>query len=134
MTRILDKRDPKEVSDLQLAAHASDFVLGGSETTATTLSCIIYYLVKNPEIKLKLQDEIRNRYQHYAEINSSTAQHLPYLKAIILEGLRIFPPVPFALPRVVPEAGDSVDGHFLPEGVSLPMPRSKDGTEDTDLS
>lgn len=134
MTRILDKRDPKEVSDLQLAAHASDFVLGGSETTATTLSCIIYYLVKNPDIKLKLQEEIRTRYQHYSEINSSTAQHLPYLKAVILEGLRIFPPVPFALPRVVPEGGDSVDGHFLPEGVSLSMLRSKDGTEDMDLS
>lgn len=134
MTRILDKRDPKEVSDLQLAAHASDFVLGGSETTATTLSCIIYYLVKNPDIKQKLQEEIRTRYQHYSEINSSTAQHLPYLKAVISEGLRIFPPVPFALPRVVPEGGDSVDGRFLPEGVSLSMLRSKDGTEDMDLS
>lgn len=134
MTRILDKRDPKEVSDLQLAAHASDFVLGGSETTATTLSCIIYYLVKNPEIKLRLQAEIRTRYQHYSEINSSTAQHLPYLKAVILEGLRIFPPVPFALPRVVPEGGDSVDGCFIPEGVSLSPLMAKERVEERGFS
>ena len=32
--------------------------------------------------------------------------------------MRIFPPLPFALPRVVPAGGDTVDGHFLPEGVS----------------
>ena len=114
MTRILDNRDPEEVSDLQLAAHASDFVLAGSETTATTLTCIMYYLLNTPEIMVKLQDEIRTRYQDYAEINSSTVQHLPYLKAVILEGMRIFPPVPFALPRVVPEGGDEVDGWFLP--------------------
>lgn len=120
MTRILDNRDPEEVSDLQLAAHASDFVLAGSETTATTLTCIMYYLLKTPEIMVKLQHEIRTRYQDYAEINLSTVQHLPYLKAVILEGMRIFPPVPFALPRVVPEGGDEVDGWFLPSGVSAP--------------
>lgn len=30
----------------------------------------------------------------------------------------MYPPLPFALPRVVPEGGDTVDGHFLPAGVS----------------
>lgn len=126
MTRILDKRNPEEVSDLQLAAHASDFVLGGSETTATTLSCIVYYLLKNPDIMVKLQNEIRTRYRLYAEINSSSAQNLPYLKAVILEGLRIFPPVPFSLPRVVPQGGAEVDGCFLPAGVStLLSPRRR---------
>ncbi len=39
------------------------------------------------------------------------------MHAVILEGLRIYPPLPFALPRVVPEGGDTVDGHFLPAGV-----------------
>lgn len=118
MTRILDKRDPDEVSDLQLAAHASDFVLAGSETTATTLSCIMYYLLRTPEVMAKLQAEVRTQYQHYEDINLASVQHLPYLKAVILEGMRIFPPVPFALPRVVPEGGDEVDGWFLPAGVS----------------
>ena len=125
MTRILDKRDPEKVSDLQLAAHASDFVLGGSETTATTLSCIVYYLLKNPVIMAKLQHEIRTRYRCYADISSSSALHLPYLKAVILEGLRIFPPVPFALPRVVPDGGDEVDGCFLPAGVSRVLRETK---------
>lgn len=38
------------------------------------------------------------------------------MHAVILEGLRIYPPLPFALPRVVLEGGDTVDSHFLPAG------------------
>lgn len=129
MTRILDKRDPEKVSDLQLAAHASDFVLGGSETTATTLTCIVYYLLKNPDIMVKLQHEIRTRHSCYADINSTSTSHIPFLKAVILEGLRIFPPVPFALPRVVPEGGDEIDGYFLPAGVSTILEASKHFTQ-----
>ncbi|EKG16266.1 hypothetical protein MPH_06520 [Macrophomina phaseolina MS6] len=33
-----------EVSEIQLAAHASDFVIAGSETTATTLAVATYYV------------------------------------------------------------------------------------------
>ncbi|KAL4978762.1 benzoate 4-monooxygenase cytochrome P450 [Aspergillus desertorum] len=116
LTRILEQRDPAQVSDLQLAAHASDFVLAGSETTATALSCIMYYLMRNPPVMIKLQEEIRSAFHAYDEINALSTSPLKYLQAVILEGLRIYPPLPFALPRVVPEGGDTVDGHFLPAG------------------
>lgn len=117
MTRILERRDPKEVSDLQLAAHASDFVLAGSETTATALSTVTYYLLKTPPIMKMLSEEIRGAFQKYEDITDRSTQRLPYLRAVILEGMRMYPPLPFPLPRVVPEGGDTVDGHHLPGGV-----------------
>ncbi|KAI1169144.1 putative cytochrome P450 [Nemania serpens] len=116
MTRILERRDPKEVSDLQLAAHASDFVLAGSETTATALSTVTYYLLKTPPIMKMLSEEIRGAFQKYEDITDRSTQRLPYLRAVILEGMRMYPPLPFPLPRVVPEGGDTVDGHHLPGG------------------
>ncbi|KAI9787991.1 MAG: hypothetical protein M1816_007295 [Peltula sp. TS41687] len=116
LTRIIELRDPTEVSDVQIAAHASDFVLAGSETTATCLSCITYYLLHEPDITTKLQEEIRTAFRSYSEINAASTAALKYLNAVILEGLRIYPPLPFALPRLVPEGGDTVDGHFLPAG------------------
>ena len=109
--------DEKSASALQLAAHASDFVIAGSETTATALATITYYMLRNPKIERKLRQEIYNNFTHYDEIDGRSTQRLPYLKAVILEGMRIYPPLPFALPRVVPEGGDHVDGHFLPAGV-----------------
>ncbi|KAI8953272.1 putative cytochrome P450 [Xylaria longipes] len=116
MTRILERRDPKEVSDLQLAAHASDFVLAGSETTATALGTTTYYLLKTPAVMKMLSEEIRGAFQKYEDITDRSTQRLPYLRAVILEGMRMYPPLPFPLPRVVPEGGDTVDGHFLPSG------------------
>lgn len=118
-TRILEHRDLKELSDIQLAAHASDFVLAGSETSSTCLSTITYYLLKTPYAAKKVQEEVRGAFASYDDINAASIISLVYLHAIILEGLRIYPPLPFATPRVVPEGGDTVDGHFLPAGVRL---------------
>ncbi|KAL4756120.1 cytochrome P450 [Aspergillus foveolatus] len=65
---------------------------------------------------MKLGGEIRSAFHFYDEINVLSTSPLKYLQAVILEGLRIYPPLPFALPRVVPQGGDTVDGHFLPAG------------------
>lgn len=118
LTRILAHREEDHISDVQIAAHSADFVTAGSETTATALSCIIYYLLKTPTVADELLREIRGAFGSYEEINASTTASLEYLNAVCLEGLRIYPPLPFALPRVVPQGGDAVDGHFLPGGVS----------------
>ena len=116
LTRILENRS-SEISDIQIAAHASDFVLAGSETTATALSCITYYLLKTPHANKTLLEEVRGRFTTYDEINAASTAQLQYLNATALEGMRIYPPLPIALPRVVPEGGDTVAGHFLPGGV-----------------
>lgn len=121
LTRILEHRDEENISDIQIAAHASDFVLAGSETTATALSCITYYLLHTPHALRALQDEIRGTFSSYDEINASSTAPLRYLQAVALEGMRIYPPLPFALPRVVPEGGDVVNGHLLPGGVSVSL-------------
>ncbi|KAK4866743.1 hypothetical protein LT330_007906 [Penicillium expansum] len=131
LTRILEQRDPAQVSDLQLAAHSSDFVLAGSETTATTLSCIMYYLMRNGTVLIQLQDECRTAFASYEEITASSTLQLKYLHAVILEGLRIYPPLPLALPRIVPQGGDTVDGHFLLQGTIVstsPIASSLDPT------
>lgn len=114
MTRILEYRDEDKIPDIQIAAHASDFVIAGSETTATALSCIVYYLCHTPRAQERVKQEIRNGFVKYQDINATTTSNLEYLNAVILEGLRIYPPLPFALPRIVPDGGDTVDGHWLP--------------------
>ena len=92
-------------------------VLAGSETSSTCLSTITYYLFKSPHAAAKLQNEVRGRFTSYGDITAASTATLEYMQAVILEGLRIHPPLPFALPRLVPKGGDTVDGHFLPAGV-----------------
>lgn len=116
LTRILQQRDAS-ISDIQLAAHSADFVTAGSETTATALSCITYYLSKNKEVLQTLQQEIRGSFKAYEDIDSASTASLKYLNAVCHEGMRIFPPLPIALPRIVSEKGNEIDGHFIPPGV-----------------
>lgn len=92
--------------------------IAGSETTATALACITYHLLKNPDVGCRLRTEICEAFKSYDEINGASTVSLPYLNAVILEGMRVYPPLPFPLPRVVPQGGDIVDGYFIPEGVS----------------
>ncbi len=90
--------------------------MAGSETSTTLLSGLTYYLLKNPDTLRYLQSEVRGAFKDASEIDSNSASKLPYLFAAIEEGLRIFPPVAFGLPRVSP--GATVDGHYIPAGVS----------------
>lgn len=78
-----------------------------------------YYLCKDPDLTTKLQQEIRGSFSRYEEIDSISTGNLRYLQAVCLEALRIFPPLPLGLPRVVPEGGDTVDGYHIPERVSI---------------
>ncbi|KAH7141621.1 benzoate 4-monooxygenase cytochrome P450 [Dactylonectria macrodidyma] len=116
LTKILHKREIDNVSDIQIAAHSSDFVIAGSETTATALSCITYYLQKHPHVLKRLQHEVQTAFGSYQDIDGVSTSSLPYMNAVILEGMRMYPPLPFPLPRVIPEGGDTVDGYFIPGG------------------
>ncbi|KAI4781710.1 hypothetical protein E4T52_03385 [Aureobasidium sp. EXF-3400] len=117
LTRIVEEREAHGISDSQIAAHSSDFIIAGSETTATILSCATYYLLRDPAIYDELRKEIRSAFSSYGEINSASSSKLKLVNAICLEAMRMYPPLPFALPRVVPDGGDSVDGYMLPEGI-----------------
>lgn len=92
--------------------------IAGSETTATALACITYYLLKTPGVLCTLRTEIRTSFDSYDQINDASTAKLEYLSSVIREGMRMYPPLPFALPRVVPKGGAVVDGHFIPQGVS----------------
>jgi cytochrome P450 len=112
-------KSPTKKTRVDLEFHR----IAGSETTATTLSCATYYLLRNPGIYDKLQEEIRGAFSSYEQIESTSASKLKLVNAICLEAMRMYPPLPFALPRVVPPGGATVDGHILPEGVSAKFPR-----------
>ncbi|KAF4473777.1 isotrichodermin C-15 hydroxylase (cytochrome P-450 monooxygenase CYP65A1) [Fusarium agapanthi] len=84
---------------VHLREQAKVLVIAGSETTANLLAATIYYLLKNPEKLANLQAEVRSVFSSRDDIT----------------GLRIFPPVPFGLPRVC--TGATIDGHYVPKGV-----------------
>ena len=103
----------------EIEATFNILVIAGSETNATAPSGMMYYLLKDPPTLAKLADEIRGSFKHEFEITIDNVGKIPYLSAVIDEGLRLCPPVPFGLPRLIPQGGATVCGYWLPGGVSI---------------
>ncbi|KAM0145507.1 hypothetical protein ACHAPG_011587 [Botrytis cinerea] len=95
-------RGEKEgLSDEELAANSSILVVAGSETTATLLSGVTFFLLKNPVAMKRLTDEVRSVMQSEEDITFANASaNLPYMLACLEEALRMYPPVPTGLQRV----------------------------------
>lgn len=98
--------------------------IAGGETVSTFLGAATYYLTRNSDCYRKLANEIRHRWTKYEEIDASSAQALPYLQAVISEGLRIYPPGSQGFPRVSP--GAFIDERWVPAGVSYATKPARD--------
>jgi cytochrome P450 len=97
--------------------------LGGSDTTATAIRSIMLYVMTSPQVYVTLQSEIdkaiRDGKISSPIVRDVKARTLPYLQAVILEGLRMHLPAAGLLSKVVPPEGDTVDGLFVPGGTEI---------------
>lgn len=98
----------------ELTSQATSLIVAGSETTATTLCGVTYFLCLKPQVYEKLATEVRSSFATYNEITGKSTDSLQYLRAVIDESLRIYPPIAAGLPRVSP--GEIVDGNYVPKG------------------
>ena len=129
------------MTELRLCHEARVLFAAGSHTIGTTLMIGLYYLLRSPEAKQRLVDEVRtawpalDRAPSYEEL-----EKLPFLAslfnsfirlefdpsmeqtAVIKETLRISVPTPAGLPRVVPPSGAVISGVEIPGGVRVSCP------------
>ncbi|KAM3065584.1 hypothetical protein ACMFMF_010806 [Clarireedia jacksonii] len=113
-----------DLKDRELVAEATDIILAGSDTTATTIAVAVNQLTSNRKAYEALKREVRQANLKTAEdFDLKSIEQLPYLSACVKEALRLATPVPGRLPRIVPQpkagaAPLTVDGKVIPAGVS----------------
>ena len=122
-TRILEQEEGKQLTRDQMDSNATFFMIAGTETTATLLSGLTYYLLQNPEKLERLSTEIRSAFPHPEQLTMEAIAALPYMAACIKEGLRLYPSVPFGLPHRTPADGSTICGRFVPPHVSITISR-----------
>ena len=112
-------QDPQKVTDYHLQIMGQSNVTAGSDTTAISLSGIMWYLLQNPETLRKLRSEIQEFTEQgrcSPEITFKETQDMPYLQAVMKEALRLHAATGLPMWRVVPAGGAELSGQFFPEG------------------
>jgi cytochrome P450 len=56
---IFEKREELKITDWSLAAHSQALIIAGSETSATVLSGLTYWLCRTPDVYETLKREVR---------------------------------------------------------------------------
>jgi len=91
----------------------------GIDTTGDAL-CFLMWELSQPRsrhVQRKLQQELLAAKSN--GVTDNKLAQLPYLEAVIMEGLRCWPAIPMSLPRVVPwdeKGGKEIDGWWVPSG------------------
>lgn len=103
----------------KMEANLHLIIIAGSATVATILLGMINYLCQNPSVLKTLVDAGRSAAHQKTDLTLTTLSKLPYLMAVIKEGLRVVSPAPISFPRVVLAGGAIITGYWVPGRVSL---------------
>ncbi|KAL4913867.1 cytochrome P450 [Aspergillus aurantiobrunneus] len=118
MTLARDK-DPEKVTDYHVFMMGLSNVIAGSDTTAISLSSIMYHLLHYPTVLDKLRQEIVDftaQGRCSERVTFKESQEMPYFQAVMKEALRMHSATGLPFWRVVPPGGAEISGHFFPEG------------------
>ncbi|KAF8756988.1 Cytochrome P450 monooxygenase [Rhizoctonia solani] len=127
----------------ELTAEALTQMIAGSDTTSNSSCAITFHLAANPDVQRKLQAELDTvmpniRTSHPpTDIKDPTSpplppaasvakwadiKALPYLQAVISEGMRLHSTFGLGPPRIVPKGGLEICGERFKEGTILSVP------------
>ncbi|MCY4626669.1 MAG: cytochrome P450, partial [Acidobacteria bacterium] len=87
-----DEETGEGMDDRQIRDEVVTLILAGHETSAMALSWTLYLLATRPDIEERLVEHLGANL-HGAPATTEDLPRLPYLKQVVQESMRIYPPV-----------------------------------------
>ncbi|XP_019419224.1 PREDICTED: isoflavone 2'-hydroxylase-like [Lupinus angustifolius] len=106
----LQESQPEYYTDQIIKGLTLAMLFAGTDSSGATLEWAFCNLLNHPKILKKAKDELDTQIGQDRLLNESDLSKLPYLKNIILETLRLYPPAPLLIPHVSSE--DTTIGGF----------------------
>ncbi|KAM0892186.1 hypothetical protein ACQ4PT_025953 [Festuca glaucescens] len=99
-----------------IKAILMDMFAAGTDTSSLVLEFAMAELMRNPQLMIKLQSEVRNNTPRGQElVEEENLSGMNYLKTVVKETLRLYPPAPLLLPHLA-MTDCEVDGYTIPAG------------------
>jgi len=99
-------------------------MIAGRDTTMATLTFVVYCLADDPAILAKLRQEILTQVGRDRRPTFDDVKECKYLRAVINETLRLYPPVPFNVRHCKHSttwpAQDGGKPYYIPAGIDMP--------------
>lgn len=112
-------KDPEKITDYHMFIMGQSNVTAGSDTTAISLSSIMWHLVQNIEVLHKLRaeiDEFTAKGLCSDTVTFKESQEMPYFQAVVKEALRMHSATGLPMWREVPAGGAEISGRYFPAG------------------
>ncbi|KAJ4817512.1 Cytochrome P450 [Rhynchospora pubera] len=109
----------KPPTDDELISLCSEFINGGTDTTATAVEWAIARIADNPSIQCRLYEEIITHVGHSRPVDEKDTENMPYLQAFVKEVLRKHPPTHFSLTHAPVHPVSKLAGYDFPPDAGL---------------
>jgi benzoate 4-monooxygenase len=126
LSYLLTAKDPDTGNPLpeeEIIAESISFIVGGSDTTSSTMTNFIDYVSRDKALLKRIQKELDAQYPAPLGpdwvADNATAGTLPLLNSTLKEVMRIRPTSATGLERVTPKGGRVIGETFIPEGVGF---------------
>ncbi|KAM0345672.1 hypothetical protein ACHAPU_006327 [Fusarium lateritium] len=113
MLAAAEGQEKTSLSTSSIQAEAGNLIVAGSDTTAVTLTYLIWAVLNQPLLQSELELEVSGLSD---ELTFEELKSAPLLNSIVEETLRLYGAAPGAIPRVVPAKGATLCNHFIPAG------------------
>lgn len=111
-----DKETDEAMTDRELLDEVMTMIIAGHETSAITLNWVWYFMARYPEVEQKVHAEVDAA--NYELIPGfDDLEQLPYVKQVVEEALRYYPPVWLYTRRAVED--DQLGEYLVPAGTDI---------------
>ncbi|XP_010479513.1 PREDICTED: cytochrome P450 705A20-like [Camelina sativa] len=101
----------------QIKALFVELFIGGTDTSAHTTQWIMAELINHPEILKRLREEIETVVGKTRLIQETDLLNLPYLQAVVKEGLRLHPHTPILVRNAT--EGCKIGGFYIAQNTTM---------------
>ncbi|WVZ20869.1 hypothetical protein V8G54_008191 [Vigna mungo] len=114
----LQETQPQYYTDQIIKGLALAMLFGGTDSSTGTLEWSLSNLLNKAEVMEKAREELKRVVGEDRLLNETDLPKLGYLRKIILETLRLYPPAPVLIPHVTSE-DISVEGFDVPRDTAV---------------